>query len=187
MEALLTDTLVWKRKAPPTVLGFNSRELCIFTFPKAAEDTFRVYELDVSFAFALSLYTRMKSHLPLYLEIFSISLFVPMNLYHFQSLFVWLFVFSHKTLVTLQNTPWILCLCLDYISKSSKQQYSQTLTNNKSTKNVYRRDRDVLLNTRDDELQIRVPLIRKTKLTSILPPYMLGVWGSSLTFAFRLR
>ena len=128
MEALLTDTLVWKRKALPTVLGFNSRELCIFTFPKAAEDTFRVYELDVSFAFALSLYTRMKSHLPLYLEIFSISLFVTINLYHFQSLFVWLFVFSHTTLLTLQNTPWILCLCLDYVTKSSKQQYSQTLT-----------------------------------------------------------
>ena len=56
-----------------------------------------------------------------------------------------------------------------------------------STTNVCRRDRDVLLNTRDDELQIRVPLILKTKLTSILPPYMLGVWGSSLTFAFWLR
>ena len=56
-----------------------------------------------------------------------------------------------------------------------------------STTNVCRRDRDVLLNTRDDELEIRVPLILKTKLTSILPPYMLGVWGSSLTFAFRLR
>ena len=53
-----------------------------------------------------------------------------------------------------------------------------------STTNVCRRDRDVLLNTRDDELQIRVPLILKTKLTSILPPYMLGVWGSSLKFAF---
>ena len=61
--------------------------------------------------------------------IFSISLFVTMNLYHFQSLFVWLFVFSHTTLFTLQNTPWILCLCLDYVTKSSKQQYSQTLTN----------------------------------------------------------
>ena len=56
-----------------------------------------------------------------------------------------------------------------------------------STTNVCRRDRDVLLNTRDDELQIRVPLILKTKLTSILPPYMLRVWGSSLTFSFRLR
>ena len=56
-----------------------------------------------------------------------------------------------------------------------------------STTNVCRGDRDVLINTRDDELQIRVPLILKTKLTSILPPYMLGVWGSSLTFAFRLR
>ena len=49
-----------------------------------------------------------------------------------------------------------------------------------STTNVCRRDRDVLLNTRDDELQIRVPLILKTKLTSILPPYKLRVWGSSL-------
>ena len=32
----------------------------------------------------------------------------------------------------------------------------------------------------------RVPLLLKTKLTLILPPYMLRVWGSSLTFAFRL-
>ena len=32
----------------------------------------------------------------------------------------------------------------------------------------------------------RVSLLLKTKLTSILPPYMLRVWGSSLTFAFRL-
>ena len=28
------------------------------------------------------------------------------------------------------------------------------------------------------------PLLLKTKLTSILPPYMSGVWGSSLKFAF---
>ena len=35
----------------------------------------------------------------------------------------------------------------------------------------------------EDELHTRVPLLLKTKLTSILPPYMLGVWGSSLKFA----
>ena len=39
-------------------------------------------------------------------------------------------------------------------------------------------------NTLEDELDTRVPLLLKTKLTSILPPYMLGVWGSSLKFAF---
>ena len=38
-------------------------------------------------------------------------------------------------------------------------------------------------NTVEDELHTRVPLLPKTKLTSILPPYMLGVWGSSLKFA----
>ena len=38
--------------------------------------------------------------------------------------------------------------------------------------------------TLEDELHTRVPLLLKTKLTSILPPYMLGVWGSSLKFAF---
>ena len=52
--------------------------------------------------------------------------------------------------------------------------------------NVYRRDGDVLLrnNTLEKELHTRVPLLLKTKLTSILSPYMLGVWGSSLKFAF---
>ena len=55
-----------------------------------------------------------------------------------------------------------------------------------STTNVCRRDGDVLLgtNTLEDELHTGVPLLLKTKLTSILPPYMLGVWGSSLKFAF---
>ena len=55
-----------------------------------------------------------------------------------------------------------------------------------STTNVCRRDGDVLLrtNTLQDELLTRVPLLLKTKLTSILPPYMLEVWGSSLKFAF---
>ena len=55
-----------------------------------------------------------------------------------------------------------------------------------STTNVCRRDGDVLLrtNTLEDELHTRVPLLLKTKLTSTLPPHMLGVWGSSLTFAF---
>ena len=55
-----------------------------------------------------------------------------------------------------------------------------------STTNVCRRDGDVLLrtNTLEDELHTRVPLVFKTKLTSILPLYMLRVWGSSLKFAF---
>ena len=54
-----------------------------------------------------------------------------------------------------------------------------------STTNVCRRDGDVLLgnNTLEDKW---VPLLLKTKLTSILPPYMLRVWGSSLKFAFPL-
>ena len=55
-----------------------------------------------------------------------------------------------------------------------------------STTNVCRRVEDVLLNTLEDELHTKVPLLLKTKLTSILPPYMLRVWGSSLKFAFRL-
>ena len=55
-----------------------------------------------------------------------------------------------------------------------------------STTNVCRRVGDVLLNTLEDELHTKVPLLLKTKLTSILPPYMLRVWGSSLKFAFRL-
>ena len=54
-----------------------------------------------------------------------------------------------------------------------------------STTNVCRRDGDVLLgtNTLEDKW---VSLLLKTKLTSILPPYMLRVWGSSLKFAFPL-
>ena len=55
-----------------------------------------------------------------------------------------------------------------------------------STTNVRRRARDVLLNTLEDELHTRVPLLRKEKLTSILLPYMLRVWGSLLTITFRL-
>ena len=59
-----------------------------------------------------------------------------------------------------------------------------------STTNECRRDGDVLLgtNTLKDELHTGVPLLLKTKLTSILPPYtcMLRVWGSSLKFAFPL-
>ena len=51
-----------------------------------------------------------------------------------------------------------------------------------STTNMSRRDGDVLVRT--NKLHTRVPLLLKTKLTSILPPYMLGVWGSSLKFAF---
>ena len=53
-----------------------------------------------------------------------------------------------------------------------------------STTNVCRRDGDVLLNTLEDELHTSVPLLLKTELTSILPTYMLTVWGSSLTFEF---
>ena len=58
----------------------------------------------------------------------------------------------------------------------------------RSTTYVCRRDRDVLLriNTLDDELHTRVPLLLKTKLISILPPYMLTIWGNSLKFAFPL-
>ena len=44
-----------------------------------------------------------------------------------------------------------------------------------STTNVCRREGDVLLNTLEDELHTRVPLLHKTKVTSILPPYMLRV------------
>ena len=55
-----------------------------------------------------------------------------------------------------------------------------------STTNVCRRDGDVLLNTLEDELHTKVPLLLKTKLTSILPPYMLRVWGSVRKFAFPL-
>ena len=55
-----------------------------------------------------------------------------------------------------------------------------------STGNMCRRDGDVLLNTLEDELRTRVPLLLKTKLTSILPPYMLRVWGSSLKLVLRL-
>ena len=53
-----------------------------------------------------------------------------------------------------------------------------------SATNVCWRDGDVLLNTL--ELHTRVLFLLKTKLTSILPPYMLGVWGSSLKFSFQL-
>ena len=55
-----------------------------------------------------------------------------------------------------------------------------------SATNVCRRDGDVLLgtNTLEDELHTMVPLLLKTKLTSTLPPFMLGVWRSSLKFAF---
>ena len=57
-----------------------------------------------------------------------------------------------------------------------------------STTNVCRRDGDVLLrtNTLEDELHTRVPLLLKTKRTSIVPPYMLRVWVVRLEFAFPL-
>ena len=41
-----------------------------------------------------------------------------------------------------------------------------------SKTNVCRTDGDVLLNTLEDELHTRVPLLLKAKLTSILLPYM---------------
>ena len=44
-----------------------------------------------------------------------------------------------------------------------------------STKNVCRRDGGFLLNKLKDELHTRVPLLIKTKLTSMLPLYMLRV------------
>ena len=47
-----------------------------------------------------------------------------------------------------------------------------------STTNMCSRDGDVLLNTLEDELHTRVPLLLEKKLTSILPPYMLRVPGS---------
>ena len=55
-----------------------------------------------------------------------------------------------------------------------------------STTNVCNRDGDVLLNTPEDELHTGAPLLLKAKLTSILLPYILRAWGSSLTIAFRL-
>ena len=55
-----------------------------------------------------------------------------------------------------------------------------------SATDVCRRDADVLLNTLEDELHTRVLFLLKTKLTSILPPYMLRVWGSSLKVSFQL-
>ena len=55
-----------------------------------------------------------------------------------------------------------------------------------STKNVCRRDGGVLLNKLEDELHTRVPLLIERKLTSILPPYILKVWGESLTFASQI-
>ena len=51
-----------------------------------------------------------------------------------------------------------------------------------STTNVCKRDGDVLLNTLEDDLHTRVPLLLKTKRTSILPPYILRAWGSSPPF-----
>ena len=52
---------------------------------------------------------------------------------------------------------------------------------------MYRRDGDVLLraNTLGDELHTRVPLLLKTKLTSILPS-MITVCDSSVKVAFPL-
>ena len=40
--------------------------------------------------------------------------------------------------------------------------------------------------TLEDELHTGAPLLLKTKLTAILPPYMLRVWGNSLKFVFPL-
>ena len=51
-----------------------------------------------------------------------------------------------------------------------------------STKNVCRRDGDVLLRTTTlkDELHTRVPLLVKTKRTSVVLPYTLRLMGSSV-------
>ena len=44
--------------------------------------------------------------------------------------------------------------------------------------------RELGTTTLEDELHTGVPLLLKTKLTAILQPYMLRVWGNSLKFAF---
>ena len=41
-------------------------------------------------------------------------------------------------------------------------------------------------NTLEDELHTGVPLLLKTKHTSMLPPYMLSLWGISLKFALPI-
>ena len=51
---------------------------------------------------------------------------------------------------------------------------------------MYAGETYVLLNTLEDELHARVLLLLKTEVTSMLPPYMLRAWGSSLTFGFQL-
>ena len=72
------------------------------------------------------------------------------------------------------------------VSGRKNYRYVQWQWIGKFSRKLCRRDGDVLLrtNTLEDKLRTRVPLLLKTKLTSILPPYMLGVWGSSLKFAF---
>ena len=63
------------------------------------------------------------------------------------------------------------------VSKSYVEWYwkVEQCVNNKCEQER-RRDGDVLLNTLEDELNTRVPLLLKTKLTSILQPHMLSVW-----------
>ena len=73
------------------------------------------------------------------------------------------------------------------VSGRKNYRYVQWQWIGKFSRKLCRRDGDVLLrtNTLEDKLHTRVPLLLKTKLyLSILPPYMLGVWGSSLKFAF---
>ena len=64
------------------------------------------------------------------------------------------------------------CVCVSMLNGNGK--WSSV-----STSNVCRRDGDVLLgtNTLEDKLHTGVPLLLKTKLTSVLPPCMLRVWG----------
>ena len=63
------------------------------------------------------------------------------------------------------------------VSKNYVEWYwkVEQCVNNKCEQERWR-DRDVLLNTLEDELNTRVPLLLKTKLTSILQPHMLSVW-----------
>ena len=70
------------------------------------------------------------------------------------------------------------------VSKSYVERYwkVEQCINNKCEQER-RRDGDVLLNTLEDELNTRVPLLLKTKLTSILQPHNVKSMGS---IAFRL-
>ena len=70
------------------------------------------------------------------------------------------------------------------VSKNYVEWYwkVEQCVNNKCEQERWR-DGDVLLNTLEDELNTRVPLLLKTKLTSILQPHNVKSMGST---AFRL-